>query len=191
MEKLQGIHDLLKNAYLGNKSSEDELFELIRARISNLLRYKIWGASRSRGGLTEDARDLLQQIMMELYDQYKKNKLPTDDLLKWIFTIMNRRIVDYFRRKKTTSLEDIPYPLLDEEQMERVLEAKELHRLIGRALARVPDKCKKIIQALLYESKKDYIEKQSHYQEKNTIYSDIHRCRRHFSDMLKLEGYER
>ena len=192
MNTLQGAQDLLAKAYQGDKSSELKLFEKINARIANLLRYRLVKGREAHRELEEDVKDIVQDIMIEIVKQFREKRLPLDYLPQWLYTITNRRTMDYFRKKykQPTSLENIPIPLMDSEQVQEVFESKELHNIVSRALARLGNKCKEIIQALLNEKKNEYIKKQAQQKKMNTIYSDIHRCRQNFVDMLKLEGYD-
>lgn len=194
MDEFAGIHHLLKKAYQGDKACEEELMQKIRARILSLLRYRLMKGRGAYKATPEDVEDIVQEIMIDIYDQLQDKRLPLDYLPQWIFTIVNRRIMDYFRHKYKTpaSLDKVPFPLMDSERLQHVIEEKELQNMVYRALDRLSNKCKEIISALLNDEKKEYIRKQAQQQQqkKNTIYSDFFRCRQHFIDMLKREGYE-
>jgi RNA polymerase sigma factor (sigma-70 family) len=52
-----------------------------------------------------DAEDVLQDVFYELIQAYRMMK-PAEQMTAWLYRVARNRIVDLFRRKKTTSLQD-------------------------------------------------------------------------------------
>jgi RNA polymerase sigma factor (sigma-70 family) len=52
-----------------------------------------------------DAEDVLQDVFYELIQAYRMMK-PAEQMTAWLYRVARNRIVDLFRRKKTTSLQE-------------------------------------------------------------------------------------
>ncbi len=60
---------------------------------------------RSRVFETEDVEDILQDVFFELIEAYRLLK-PAEQVTAWLYRVARNRIVDLFRRKRTTSLDE-------------------------------------------------------------------------------------
>src|ERR1700748_3957417 len=54
---------------------------------------------------TGEAEDILQDVFYELLEAYRLMK-PVEHVTAWLFRVARNRMVDLFRRKKPTSLND-------------------------------------------------------------------------------------
>lgn len=193
MEPFTGIDEMLEKAYDGDKTSEKLFFEKISARISSLLRYRIQIGKSNRKEIAKEVDDVLQEILLVIIDRYQKKSLPKEYVLRWIFSVTNNKIADYFRTvyartDRIISLEDLPYSLMTKELVENSIGLKDV--ILG-ALFKLGDRCKEIIRALLDGEIKEYIKEHSSITPVDAIYIHIHRCRKRFIKRLKDEGYEK
>lgn len=56
----------------------------------------------------EDAEDILQDVFYELVQSYRLMK-PVEQLASWLFTVARNKITDSYRKKKSSSLEDVAH----------------------------------------------------------------------------------
>lgn len=63
---------------------------------------------RQRTPTLEDAEDILQDVFYELVQSYRLMK-PVEQLASWLFTVARNKITDSYRKKKSTSLEDVAH----------------------------------------------------------------------------------
>jgi RNA polymerase sigma factor (sigma-70 family) len=61
------------------------------------------GYIRQRVNSVEDAEDVLQEVFFQLAETDRLMK-PIDQIAAWLYTVARNRIVDFYRKKKTTSL---------------------------------------------------------------------------------------
>lgn len=182
MENEKGIEELLAAAKTGDKWAEGELFSKLRARISSLVQYSIWKP--------HDAEDIVEEIMETILTKYKKTDFPKG-LLPWVNGITYNKVKNYIRRVKREPIRlDVEVSQNEKERPDRIVEGLELQGMIERALAKLNKRHKEIMKALLQGEIKSYIAERSSETPSGTIYSDIHRCRKRFAELLKEEGYE-
>ncbi|MBP6659875.1 MAG: sigma-70 family RNA polymerase sigma factor [Chitinophagales bacterium] len=63
---------------------------------------------RQRTPTLEDAEDILQDVFYELVQSYRLMK-PVEQLASWLFTVARNKITDSYRKKKSSSLEDVAH----------------------------------------------------------------------------------
>ena len=63
---------------------------------------------RQRTPTLEDAEDILQDAFYELVQSYRLMK-PVEQLASWLFTVARNKITDSYRKKKSSSLEDVAH----------------------------------------------------------------------------------
>ncbi|HUM51306.1 MAG TPA: RNA polymerase sigma factor [Chitinophagales bacterium] len=73
---------------------------------------------RQRTPTLEDAEDILQDVFYELVQSYRLMK-PVEQLASWLFTVARNKITDSYRKKKSTSLDDVAH--IQEENDEPLL----------------------------------------------------------------------
>ena len=61
---------------------------------------------RQRTPTLEDAEDILQDVFYELVQSYRLMK-PVEQLASWLFTVARNKITYSYRKKKSSSLEDV------------------------------------------------------------------------------------
>ena len=147
------------------------------------------------GGGAELTEDVVQEIMKVISDKYKKQALPQDHLIQWIFKVANNKILEFIRKSynrinQMDSLNDISSTLMSADDLEQEEIDAELNDLIYRALKKMSDRCKEIIKALLDQEKKEYIAGQKLQSiPEGTISARIHHCRKNFRKVLIREGF--
>ena len=70
------------------QSERKRLFDFIRSRVSN----------------TADAEDILQDVFFQLLTSYSVTE-PIERLTAWLFTVARNRVIDWYRRRKHSSLQ--------------------------------------------------------------------------------------
>ena len=78
-----------------------EVIERERGRLRNFIRRRVPDE--------RDAEDILQDVFYELVEAYRLMQ-PIEQAGAWLFRVARNRIVDLFRRRRTTSLEDAALP---------------------------------------------------------------------------------
>jgi len=68
-------------------------------------RGRLWNFIRRRIGDEGDAEDVLQEVFYEFIEAYRLMK-PIEQAGAWLFRVASNRIIDWFRRKKPTSLSE-------------------------------------------------------------------------------------
>jgi RNA polymerase sigma factor (sigma-70 family) len=82
-------------------------------------RGRLWNFVRRRIGDEGEAEDVLQEVFYEFIEAYRLMK-PIEQAGAWLFRVARNRIIDWFRRKKPTSLSE---PVRNEgEEDSRLLE---------------------------------------------------------------------
>lgn len=74
-----------------------EAIDRDRNRLRNFIRKRV--ADR------DDAEDVLQDVFYELVEAYRLMK-PIEQVSAWMFRVARNRIIDFFRKKKSVSLND-------------------------------------------------------------------------------------
>ena len=72
------------------------------------------GYIRQRVNSVEDAEDVLQEVFYQLAETDRLMK-PIDQIAAWLYTVTRNRIVDFYRKKKTTSLPENYYDYEEDE----------------------------------------------------------------------------
>jgi len=67
----------------------------------------------------EDAEDVLQEVFYQLAETDRLMK-PIDQIASWLFTVARNRIIDLYRKKKTTSLPEYDDGNYDEDDVEEL-----------------------------------------------------------------------
>jgi len=195
MGNVKGIEELLATAKAGNKQAEDELFSKLRARFLGLVRLKIWNRKKDSIEMQQDVEDVVAEIMAAICNQFRQGLIPPERFMPLANGIANHKIADYFRRKRTTEtkfvrLVEMDIPAAAPEQPNGILDRGEVEEITLRALRRLTNRDKEIMRALLENQIGTYIDTQSRTMPRNTIYAHIHRCRRRFEKLLRMEGLE-
>jgi len=60
---------------------------------------------KQRVPTTEDAEDILQDVMYEFVNSFRAMK-PVEQVASWLFTVARNRITDFYRKKRPSLLED-------------------------------------------------------------------------------------
>ena len=77
------------------------------------------GYIRQRVNSVEDAEDVLQEVFYQLAETDRLMK-PIDQIASWLFTVARNRIIDLYRKKKTTSLPEYDSDIYDEDDVEEL-----------------------------------------------------------------------
>ncbi len=141
------LNYLISRAQTGEESSIGELFERYNQAIYRFLAYRV--------GSKEDAEDLTQTVFMEMVKSLPHYKSrPDAGFSSWLFRIARHRLIDYYRRQKTTlPLDDLTpsdHPNLQTNAMEPDLDTR--LSLVRQAMRRLPERYQTIIQLLFIEN---------------------------------------
>lgn len=74
-----------------------QAFERDHSRLRSFIRKRVLDSG--------DAEDILQDVFYELIEAYRMMK-PVEQVTAWLYRVARNRIIDRFRRPKTTSLSD-------------------------------------------------------------------------------------
>ena len=121
------VEDLVDRATAGDIEAFGSLYDIYADRIYRHIYY--------RTGSAEDARDLAQDVFLEVWQalpRYKRTKTP---FLGWLFTICRHTVIDSYRTKKDYAYLDNEIILEDpgktpEELAEQQCTQKEIRRVI-------------------------------------------------------------
>ncbi|GAB3328460.1 ECF family RNA polymerase sigma factor SbrI [Larkinella ripae] len=75
------------------------------ARMVQRERPRLLDFIRRRLPTREDAEDLLQDVLMD-WAEIERRTQPIEHLGGWLFAVARRKIIDWYRKKRTVSLED-------------------------------------------------------------------------------------
>ena len=130
---------------------------------------------------TEDANDLLQEILIKVYQNL--DTLHSDSSLKaWIFQIANRTIIDYYRKNRQSDLE-LLYEVASEQ--EEIDAKKTLAQCVEPFIRELPEKSQKLLLTidLAGQSQKQYAEEnQLNY---STLKSQLQRGRAELKSLFE------
>jgi len=93
-----------------------EALERDQPRLRNFIRKHITDS--------EEAEDILQDVFYELLEAYRLMK-PIEHVTAWLFRVARNRMVDVFRRKKSSSLNDPASAEEDSDTLEDLLPSEE------------------------------------------------------------------
>jgi RNA polymerase sigma factor (sigma-70 family) len=74
-------------------------------RLRNFVRRRVADAAA--------AEDILQDVFFELVESYRLPR-PVEEVGAWLFRVARNRIIDFYRKKRPESLEDLARPAADE-----------------------------------------------------------------------------
>ncbi len=190
---MKTIDDLLIAARSGNKNAENQLFSKLRARILNLVQYKLRNVRKHSSEVAQDVEDIVEESMLTILQKYKTEKCPYG-FMAWVHKIVWYKVGNYIRIRKKKVYSDIDEDSLaddPEDSPEQIVVAKEFDELIHRALKNLKGTCREIIKALIDVRIKAYIKKRKQEGDsEGNIYCQIHRCRKRFMQLLIEEGFE-
>src|SRR5215467_13798257 len=92
MNQIQGSWTIIEQDQLISEALERD-----QPRLRNFIRKHITDSG--------EAEDILQDVFYELLEAYRLMK-PIEHVTAWLFRIARNRMVDVFRRKKSSSLND-------------------------------------------------------------------------------------
>ncbi|RYU92667.1 RNA polymerase sigma factor [Emticicia agri] len=78
-------------------------------------RQRLLGFIRQRVPSLSDAEDVLQEVFYELVEMYRLTK-PIDQTVGWLFTVARNKINDFYRKRKTDTLEELMQAIGGEEE---------------------------------------------------------------------------
>jgi RNA polymerase sigma factor (sigma-70 family) len=70
-------------------------------------RRRLFDFIRSRVRTEEDAEDILQDVFYQMAASYSVTE-PIEKLVSWLFTVTRNKIIDRYRKKRTTSVSLLP-----------------------------------------------------------------------------------
>jgi len=154
MEPEPGIDGLLSAAKRGEKTAENRLFSLLRARILNLAQRRIKG--RDPAWQPDDVVQEVFKVMCapdEFQGKPKYQTIAPDHFWQWFFTIVRHKIGDRIRKHPDTNLDAVVLELQpSEDDPAREAWDEELKRLIQQVVSQMRAKDRQTIHALILKS---------------------------------------
>jgi len=92
------------------ESMDIEMADKTRQNITGSIKEygkRLFGFIRSKVKTEEDAEDLLQDVWFQFSKLSGVDEL--ENVSAWLFRVARNRVTDYYRKKKTSSLEDFSY----------------------------------------------------------------------------------
>jgi RNA polymerase sigma-70 factor (ECF subfamily) len=108
----------------------------------------------SRLGGSSEAEDLVQNVFLRLLTS---DKMITEVTLPaLVYTIAQRMIIDYYRRRTTFEQYEHYLKNTDEtdDSVESILSIREITEQLERGLARVPENCREVYRLHIYDGMK-------------------------------------
>lgn len=140
------LYSLITSAQAGEETSVGELFERFHQAIYRFLAYRV--------GSKEDAEDLTQTVFLEMVKslpQYRPRQ--NASFSSWLFRIARHRLIDHYRRQKTTlPLDDLnpaDHPNLQTGAV--VPESDTRIKHIRRHMQQLPEKYQTILHLTILE----------------------------------------
>jgi RNA polymerase sigma-70 factor (ECF subfamily) len=138
--------ELVAQAQAGDEQCAGEIFDRYRQAIYRFFTYRV--------GSREDAEDLTQTTFLEMVmSLHRYRPQPNASFSSWLFRIARHRLIDYYRRKKTTvqldGLSATDHPTLQNEMSEPVVDTR--IQIIRAQMRRLPEKYQTILQLTLVE----------------------------------------
>ncbi len=130
--------ELIKSFLQGDESAFNRLVKQYQEKI-------YWHARRMTGNHL-DADEILQEVLIVLYNKLKTFKF-NSSLYTWIYTITNTRSINFLKRKKLRtflSLGDIKNQANESENIIADLETKQKLEKIEKALQKLPVKQREV-----------------------------------------------
>lgn len=120
-----------------------------RALIDKYKRF-IYSIPFRYGASPSDAEDIFQGVCLELYQELG-NLREAGALRSWIGTVTARQSLRWktrVRQRGETDLDDSPEPVLEDPPTIEILERGQL---VHEAIARIPERCGRLIQLLFFD----------------------------------------
>lgn len=133
-----------KRLNTGGRMSQEDFEKLFKEYFPSLMAF-----SRKILGDEDNAREVVQQVFIKLWERRTEIDLSTS-LKSYLFTAVNNRSLNFIRDRKKFSGEEIPEHLRQWD-VSAELESMELEELIRRAIASLPDKCRRIFEMNRFE----------------------------------------
>jgi RNA polymerase sigma factor (sigma-70 family) len=112
----------------------------------------IYGIPFRYGATAEDADDIFQNVCVELYAELDRLRNP-EALRSWLITVASRQSLRWKTRTRgrgETDLETAPEQI-DWAAAQPEIEKLERGQLVHDALARIPERCRRMLQMLFFD----------------------------------------
>jgi RNA polymerase sigma factor (sigma-70 family) len=112
----------------------------------------IYGIPFRYGATADDADDIFQNVCIELHAELSRLR-NVDALRSWLITVTSRQSLRWKRRSQgrgETGLDNLP-DLQDWDAAEPEVEKLERGQIVQDALARIPARCRRMLQMLFFE----------------------------------------
>lgn len=86
-----------------------------------------------------DADDVLQDAFLQVWTRRDSWQAGRAKFSTWLYKVVTNRCIDHMRRKKSSSMEDLPDLSDDSANQSRALEMREAVELLEQAVAKLPD----------------------------------------------------
>ena len=141
----QQLNKLALNAQNGDDEAFGQIFDEISDRIYRFLAFRVVNQ--------EDAKDLTSQTFLEAWQNLSRFD-PNKSFLTWIFTIARYKLIDHYRKYKSTVSLDAVTNLADSTDIQTETENKAASEQVLSALNRLPELYQTVLKLKLVEELK-------------------------------------
>ena len=116
----------------------------------------LWHVARSQGVRPEDVADVVQHTWLELVARLADIRTPST-LTAWLITTTKRESWRINRKRgATTELEALGEPAADVPDVDETLLTNERDRVLWRAFAQLPDRCRQLLRIVAMVDRPTY-----------------------------------
>ena len=125
----------------------DEAWHALIAKYQRL----IYSVALKYGGTREDAADIFQAVCVELFRELPRLR-NVDNLRPWLATVAGHQSFHWKRRQKRRAANEVPGEEPESEAPSPPIATADLEReqLVREAVARLPPRCRELIEALFF-----------------------------------------
>jgi RNA polymerase sigma-70 factor (ECF subfamily) len=142
MQKENLKKETIIDAVIKAKQGDNDAFNLIYSELfAPLFRYVYFRVSRR-----EEAEDLAQAAFLKIWSALPDFEITgRGQFISWCFAIARNLVIDFWKKKKETSLEDLRIQPVAEENPEDLIDNREAGELVKKAILSLSDDQQEVI----------------------------------------------
>lgn len=137
MERLKDPRTLMQEAKAGNNSAFGKLYELYYVPVFRYVYIRL----RDK----DEAQDLVQTVFLKVYKSIEKYEDENKEPLPYFFTVARNSIIDYFRKKRSVSLNENVEIESNQEDPEGFAQRREEEKVVNEAIKSLKGDQKEVI----------------------------------------------
>ena len=146
--RIERLTEALERARSGDSSGLDDIV----VECTPLL----WHVARSQGVRPDDVADVVQHTWLELVARLADIRTPST-LTAWLITTTKRESWRLGRKRGTTTeLDAVGEPSADLPEVDEALLTEERDRVLWRAFAQLPDRCRQLLRIVAMVDRPTY-----------------------------------